>query len=167
MLRMDSDTSAALRAQDYALAEGMIREYLEADANAPSLLQLLGQVYEEKGDRSAAVTQYAAAVDRLLAHPDPDFPELPAELYQKITTLMPGSAVAQRLAGVFESKTTGVQYAAPTPDTTVTRPSRAAVEPRTAAEGVPAPVVSMESDDDFRRLVSPSAESPRVPWCAR
>lgn len=87
---------AAMRAEDYGLAESMILEYLEADPNCIPLLELLGGVYERKGDLRAAVANYGKALELLIEHPDPDLPTLPAELYDKIKTLAPGSPLVAR-----------------------------------------------------------------------
>ena len=93
--------AAAMRAQDYALAESMICDYLAVDPTCVALLELLGRTYEEKGDHEAAVLEYGKAVDTLLRHPDPELSTLPAELYENIKSLAPTSTVAERLAPFF------------------------------------------------------------------
>lgn len=93
--------AAAMRAQDYALAESMICDYLAVDPTCVALLELLGRSYEEKGDHEAAVLEYGKAVDALLRHPDPELSTLPAELYENIKSLAPTSRVAKRLAPFF------------------------------------------------------------------
>jgi hypothetical protein len=154
--------TAAMRAQDYALAEAMIREYLQVDAKAVQLLELLGQVYEEKGDRSAASEQYTHAIDLLLAHPDPDLADLPAELFQRIKTLSPSSPIVARLTDTFPSSNAPeVQYAASHADE-ISRAPKPAAQPNNGVDNVPAPVVSLESDADFRKLVSPAPQTEDV-----
>src|SRR5206468_3327191 len=95
--------AAAMRAQDYDLAESLIREYLDADPDCVALLELLGRSYEEKGDHASAIAEYEKAVDLLLEHPDPELSTLPAELYENIRSLDPTSLVAVRLAPRFAS----------------------------------------------------------------
>ena len=46
-------SEAAIRAEDYGLAESMIFEYLKADQGCVALLELLGSLYEHKGDHPA------------------------------------------------------------------------------------------------------------------
>jgi hypothetical protein len=141
--------NAALRAQDYALAESMIQEYLQVEPGCIPLLELLGQVYEEKGDRDSASVQYGHVIERLKANSDPEWADLPRELYAKIKALVPGSPLAQKLAPFFEAPTPAAE--APAPE--VKR-----------VDEVPAPVVSLESEADFRRLVSaePASVAPVV-----
>ena len=59
---------------------------------------MLGQVYEQKGDAMAAVTEYGKAIEVLTEDPDPDHPTRATELFAKIRSLVPGSPVAFRLA---------------------------------------------------------------------
>lgn len=93
---------AAIGAQDYELAESLIRDYLQADPTCAALLELLGHMYEQKGDASSAADQYGKAIDLLMDNPDPEDPTRPAELFDKINELVPGSPVARRLASRFE-----------------------------------------------------------------
>ena len=51
-------SEAAIRAEDYGLAESMILEYLKADPTCVSLLELLGSLYEHKGENAPAAIQY-------------------------------------------------------------------------------------------------------------
>jgi tetratricopeptide (TPR) repeat protein len=90
-------SEAARRAEDYTLAESMIQEYLKADAECVSLLELLGLVYEQSGNRSAAATSYGRAVEVLLRLPDPDAPYRPAELYAKVKALDPSNPLIEVL----------------------------------------------------------------------
>jgi tetratricopeptide (TPR) repeat protein len=84
-------SEAAMRAEDYTLAESMIREYLKADAGCVPLLELLGLVYEQNGNRSAAATSYGQAAGALLKSPDPDAPDRPGELFAKMKALDPSN----------------------------------------------------------------------------
>jgi tetratricopeptide (TPR) repeat protein len=93
---------AALRAQDYPLADSLIQEYLNVEPNSVPMLELSGELNQEQGDAAAAAQQYGRAVEILLEHPEPGMPTLPAELYEKIKVLAPGSAIARKLVSVFD-----------------------------------------------------------------
>jgi tetratricopeptide (TPR) repeat protein len=92
-----------MRAQDYTLAESLINEYLSVEPTCVALLEMLGSLYEEKGDGAAAAIYYSKAIEVLLEHPEPGLPMLPAELYAKVKLLAPASPVLQKFAHVFES----------------------------------------------------------------
>lgn len=92
---------AAMRAQDYVLAESMLLEYLKADPGCIPLNEVLGRLYEQSGDAQSAARQYARALEGLQAHPDPEYPTLSSELYEKITSLAPGSPLAAKFADAF------------------------------------------------------------------
>jgi tetratricopeptide (TPR) repeat protein len=94
---------AAMRAQDFTLAESLINEYLSVEPTCVALLEMLGSLYEEKGDGAAAAIHYGKAIEVLLEHPEPGMPMLPAELYAKVKLLAPTSPVIQKFARVFES----------------------------------------------------------------
>lgn len=94
---------AAMRVQDYALAESMLHEYLRADPQCVQLRELLGRVYELRGDGLSAAVQYGAALETLLQCPDPEQPTLPAELYHKIKTVAPLSPLLSQFAPAVES----------------------------------------------------------------
>ena len=93
---------SAMRAQDHALAESMISEYLQTDPTCVALIELLGRVYQQKGDKTAAALQYGKAIAELLEHPDADMPTLPAELYADIKVLAPSSPFVSQFASAFE-----------------------------------------------------------------
>jgi len=93
---------AAMRAQDYELAESLIGEYLIVDPACVALLELRGEIHEKKGNGEAAAIQYGKALDVLLVHPEPGMPTLPAELYAKIKMLAPASPLVSRFTPVFE-----------------------------------------------------------------
>ena len=92
---------AALRAEDYALAESMILEYLQVDSQSVALLELLGRTYEHTSKREEAAAQYGRALEILLQEPDPEMPTRPVELYDKITVLAPESPLLIRFASAF------------------------------------------------------------------
>lgn len=97
---------AAMRAEDYALAASMIQEYLTVDPRCVPLLELLGSMFEHKGDEEAAAVQYGKAIKALLEEPDPEMPTRAAELYEKIRTIAPASPVVDQLASVFSPAVT-------------------------------------------------------------
>ena len=96
-------SEAAIRAEDYGLAESMILEYLKADQTCVSLLELLGSLYEHKGEQSHAAIQYGKAMSALLEQPDPEAPDRPAELLTKIKALDPMSPMIAELSAVLAS----------------------------------------------------------------
>ncbi len=93
---------AALRAQDYGMAESLIAEYLKVEPASVPMLELLGELYQEKGDAAAAAQHFGRAVEILLEHPEPGMPTLPAELFEKVQALAPGSVIARKLAPAFD-----------------------------------------------------------------
>ena len=89
---------AALRAHDLMLAESLIEEYLSADPNSVPLLELNGELHEEKGDSEGAALQYAKAIELLLEHPEPGMESLHEELFEKVRSLSSDEALVNRLA---------------------------------------------------------------------
>ena len=96
-------SEAAIRAEDYGLAESMILEYLKADQKCISLLELLGGLYEHKGESSPAAIQYGKAMAALLEHPDHEAPDRPAELLAKIKALDPTNPIITELSATLAS----------------------------------------------------------------
>jgi tetratricopeptide (TPR) repeat protein len=94
---------AALRAQDFPLADSLIQEYLNVEPNSVPMLELNGELNEEQGDVATAAQQYGRAVEILLERPEPGMPTLPAELYEKIRAIAPQSAIAKNLASIFDA----------------------------------------------------------------
>ncbi|MGZ8385661.1 MAG: tetratricopeptide repeat protein [Nitrospira sp.] len=88
---------AALRAQDLTLAESLIQEFLSADPNSVPLLELNGELLEEKGDGGGAAIQYAKAIELLLEHPEPGMESLHEELFEKVRSLSSDDAFVNRL----------------------------------------------------------------------
>jgi len=93
---------AAMRAKEYELAESMLGEYLKTEPTCVALIELLGRVYQQQGNRASAVAQYGKALALLVDNPAPDNPTLPAELYAAIKSLDPHSPFVSRFAPVFE-----------------------------------------------------------------
>jgi len=93
---------AAMRAKEYELAESMLGEYLKTEPTCVALLELLGRVYQQQGNRASAVAQYGKALALLVESPAPEMPTLPAELYATIKLLDPDSPFVRRFAPVFE-----------------------------------------------------------------
>jgi tetratricopeptide (TPR) repeat protein len=92
---------AALRAQDYAQAETLITDFLAVEPQSVALLELYGELYEEKGDAANAVLQYGKAIELLLKHPEPGMPTLHEELFEKVTALAPDSQTVKRLTALM------------------------------------------------------------------
>lgn len=89
---------AALRAQDFTLAESLIKEFLLAQPDSAPLLELYGQLYEDKNDPAAAAGYYAKAAESLLTHPEPGMEGLHEELFEKVQSLSPDAGLVARLA---------------------------------------------------------------------
>jgi tetratricopeptide (TPR) repeat protein len=119
----------AIRSGDYKLAESMIQEFLEVNPTSVTMLELLGKVYEESGDKATAATHYGRAVEVLLEHPDPDNPTLPIELFEKIKEIASSSPVVGKLTELFKAG----QAAPAQPG-----PPAAAVAPAAPAAAAPA-----------------------------
>lgn len=136
----------AMERQDYWLAESLLREYLTAGPRYVPFLEMLGRVYEEKGDVMAAVAEYGKAVEVLLEDPDSEKPNHPSELFARIRLIAPGSPVSFRLAAMFDTVTGQVLQATPQPQIPVPEsesPQAAAAE--APPEGVvPMPWEQME-----------------------
>jgi tetratricopeptide (TPR) repeat protein len=146
---------AALRAQDHPLAESLIGEYLDVEPNSVPMLELSGELSEEKGDAEAAARHYGRAVEILLEHPEPGMPTLPAELYEKVRSLAPGSAIAKKLASAFDAGGTGKAEESIASDVSdSTTPAEHGLE----VEGQP--VVEPPASDTFRfKEENPEVES--------
>ncbi len=123
----------AIRSGEYKLAESMIQEFLEVNPTSVTMLELLGKVYEESGDKATAVTQYGRAVEALLEHPDPDNPTLPIEIFEKIKEIASSSPVVAKLAALFQAG-----HAAP-----------AAPEPAAAAPAAEAPAPEQHNEQEL------------------
>ncbi len=100
---------AALRAHDLALAESLIQEFLSADPNSVPLLELNGELHEEKGDGGGAAVQYAKAIELLLEHPEPGMENLHEDLFEKVRSLSSDEALVNRLAARIKGGSTSEQ----------------------------------------------------------
>lgn len=98
---------AALRAHDLGLAESLIQEFLSAEPNSVALLELKGELFEEKGDHSGAALQYAKAVELLLENPEPGMESLHEELFEKVKTLSNDETFVNQLAAKIYGGATG------------------------------------------------------------
>lgn len=96
---------AALRAQDYPLAEALVSEFLAAEPNSVPLIELSAELFEEKGDSAAAAQQYARAVELLLLHPEAGMESLHEELFEKVKLLAPDSDLVTRLTVLMGGET--------------------------------------------------------------
>jgi tetratricopeptide (TPR) repeat protein len=95
---------AALRAQDYPQAETLICEFLAVEPNSVPLLELHGELYEEKGEVNTAVEHYGKAIEVLLKTPEPGMPTLHEEIFEKVQTLAPESPLVKRLAALMRGE---------------------------------------------------------------
>src|SRR5262245_45516002 len=101
----ESLANEAIGRQDFWLAESLLREYLVAGPRCVPFLELLAQVYEDKGDAMAAVAELGKAIEVLIEDPDSENPKKPSQLYTKVRELAPGSPVAFQLASLFDIQT--------------------------------------------------------------
>jgi tetratricopeptide (TPR) repeat protein len=92
---------AALRAQHFEQAESLIVEFLTVEPNSVPILELYGELYEEKGDPANAVRQYECAIVLLLKHPEPGMPMLHEELFEKVAALAPDSPTVKKLTALM------------------------------------------------------------------
>jgi len=120
---------AALRAQEFPQAELLIKEFLAVEPHSVPMLELHGELYEEQGNVAVAVEHYGQAVEALLKNPEPGMPTLHEEIFDKIKSLAPDSAVAKKLAllmqgeaAVEETPQAGPSVEPP-PDTAGSEPS--------------------------------------------
>ncbi len=116
----------ALEREDYKNAESLLREYLVSGPRYLPFIELLATTCEQKGDSIAAAIEYGKAIDLLLEDPDPERPNLPAELYGKVKQIAPSSQVVSRLAPQFEAP------AEPSPPS-----SQPALPPQPASSSIP------------------------------
>ena len=98
---------AALRAHDLTLAESLIQEFLSVDPNSVPLLELNGELQEEKGESGEAARQYAKAIELLLEHPEPGMESLHEELFEKVRLLSSDDALVNRLEARIKGNVVG------------------------------------------------------------
>ena len=153
---------AALRAQDHGMAESLINDYLKVEPASVPMLELLGELYQEKGDAATAAQHFGRAVEILLEHPEPGMPTLPAELFEKVQALAPGSAIARKLAPAFDPNASPVVE----PEVAA-EPVAIQVEAEPQPAPIPAPVVAAPAADMPFRLQgaapAPAALPPATP----
>ena len=156
----------ALRAQDFSLAESLIKEFLLAQPNSAPLLELYGQLYEDKNDPAAAAAHYAKAVESLLTHPEPGMEGLHEELFEKVQSLSPDAGLVARLAAKIrgESAAESGQVSEPNGRTIVSEPKTP--DPHVASPAAGAFSVMGAEPDDFRVPASPtrSSQSQQTNW---
>jgi len=116
----ESLANEAVGRQDFWLAESLLREYLTAGPRCVPFLELLAQVYEEKGDAMAAVAELGKAIDILIEGPDSENSRKPSQLYAKVRELAPASAVACQFASLFDIQTGELLVRQPLAPATVT-----------------------------------------------
>ncbi len=92
---------AALRAQEYEKAELLMTDFLAVEPQSVAILELYGELHEEKGDAANAVIQYGKAIELLLEHPEPGMPTLHEELFQKVVELAPDSPTVKKLSALM------------------------------------------------------------------
>ena len=92
---------AALRAQDYVKAESLITEILAVEPLSIAIIELYGELYEEKGDIGNAVLQYGKAIELLLQHPEPGMPTLHEEIFEKVKSLAPDNPIVRKLSALM------------------------------------------------------------------
>jgi tetratricopeptide (TPR) repeat protein len=92
---------AALRAQHYEQAESLIVEFLAIEPNSVPIIELYGELYEERGDAANAVIRYGKAIELLLQHPEPGMPTLHEELFEKIKLLAPDNPILAKLSALM------------------------------------------------------------------
>ncbi len=95
---------AALRAQHYEQAESMMAEFLAIEPNSIPIIELYGELYEEKGDVANAVIRYGKAIELLLQHPEPGMPMLHEELFEKIKSLAPDNPILPKLSALMKGE---------------------------------------------------------------
>jgi tetratricopeptide (TPR) repeat protein len=90
-----------LRAQDYGKAEMLITDFLAVQPESVAILELYGELYEERGDVENAVLQYGKAIELLLQHPEPGMPTLHNDLFEKVTLLAPNNPIVAKLSALM------------------------------------------------------------------
>jgi tetratricopeptide (TPR) repeat protein len=133
---------AALRAQDYLLAEALIGEFLSIEPHSVPLLELYGELLAERGDAAAAAQQYALAVELLLQNPEPGMESLHEELFDKVKTLSTDSELVSRLAAKMRGESPLNIAAPPAAERAAAQPKIEASQVHTAQNDVLACAVS-------------------------
>ncbi|OQW37526.1 MAG: hypothetical protein A4E19_12655 [Nitrospira sp. SG-bin1] len=140
---------AALRAHDLVLAESLIQEFLSADRNSVPMLELNGELHEEKGDSAGAALQYARAIELLLEHPEPGMESLHEELFEKVRSLSNDDALVNRLMAKMKRSV----------PTELNGSDQNVAEPETSLSHIESPLMqggSLEADSDESQAVNPN-----------
>lgn len=136
---------AALRAQHYEQAESLIVEFLAIAPNSVPILELYGELCEEKGDVLRALPHYGKAIELLIEHPEPGMPTLHEELFEKVKSLAPDNPIVAKLAGLMKGENVIDASAAAEPEVSN---DRATVAPQ---ESSGFSWTGVESDDAWRK----------------
>jgi tetratricopeptide (TPR) repeat protein len=110
---------AALRAQDYVKAESLITEILAVEPLSIAIIELYGELYEEKGDIGNAVLQYGKAIELLIQHPEPGMPTLHEEIFEKVKSLAPDNPIVAKLSALMRGEGSVVSPATMEPQSSV------------------------------------------------
>ena len=145
---------AALRAQDYVKAETLITDVLAVEPQSVAMLELYGELYEEKGDAANAVIQYGKAIELLLKHPEPGMPTLHEELFEKVIALAPDSSTVKRLTALMHG--TAVEEP-PVPARSETSVSPTAAIPASPGQAADTFSIANAAPDDPWRATSKGA----------
>lgn len=140
---------AALRAHDLALAEWLIQEFLSADQNSVPMLELNGELLEEKGDNGGAAIQYAKAIELLLEHPEPGMESLHEELFEKVRSLSSDDTLVDRLTARMKRGGSGERSESAQTVSMVNPPLNRVDSPATGGE-------SLRVDSDDVQTVRPN-----------
>jgi tetratricopeptide (TPR) repeat protein len=136
---------AALRAQHYEQAESLIVEFLAIAPNSVPILELYGELCEEKGDVAGALPHYGKAIELLIEHPEPGMPTLHEELLEKVKSLAPEHPIVAKLSALMKGEGLAEAPAAAEPEVSN---DMAAVAPQ---ESSGFSWTGVESDDAWRR----------------
>jgi tetratricopeptide (TPR) repeat protein len=108
---------AALSAGQYREAEQLMARWLSQEPDNHDARELLGRVYETKGDVAGAALQYTRALELMTAQAGEGHSDRCLTLYEKIKTLAPASPVLVRLAAALTPPPAVEVPCAPPPDT--------------------------------------------------
>lgn len=150
---------AALRAQDFTLAESLIQEFLFAQPNSAPLLELYGQLYEDKNEPAAAAEQYAKAVESLLSHPELGMEGLHEELFEKVQSLSPDAGLVARLAAKIKGEPPSEDSRCVEPDETPIVSEPKTPDPTSAVPRANTFSIVGAEPDEFRPPTSPTRSS--------
>lgn len=159
---------SALRSQDFALAESLLDEFLAVEPHSVPILELLGDLYEEKGDGAMAATHLGKAIAILLERPDPHMPSLPAELYERVKALDPHGPVRAQHAALFDPAAAApAVQSQPTADVVMAEPPSPVHSEAVEAQAA-APIAAPDAPSSLNASaadteISAAPTSPQVP----